>query len=82
MNQYEIVGPEIQRYSGFQVCQFAQEGEREPMKPRNFHSEGQILPLYIRRANLAEIGNAEDSVISVPETRGGAYRPAPGFSAA
>jgi hypothetical protein len=49
------------------------------MKSGNLHSQRQILPLDIGRTDLAVIGNAKNFRDLRPDTRGGAYRPGPGF---
>ena len=59
MNQAEVIGPEVQGNSRFQIGQFAGEGQGEPVKSSNLHSERQILPLHIRRTNLAVVGDTD-----------------------
>jgi hypothetical protein len=79
MNQTKIVRPEVQRHSSFEIGQLAGKGQCQPMKSGNLHSQRQILPLDIERTDLAVIGNAKDFRDLRSDTRGGAYRPGPGF---
>lgn len=60
MNQTEVICPEVQGDSGFQVDQLAGEGQGEPVKSSNLHSQRQILPLDIGRTDLAVIRNPND----------------------
>lgn len=49
MNQTEVVAPEVQRNSSFQIGQFPREGQGETVKSSNLHSQRQILPFDVGR---------------------------------
>lgn len=55
MNQAEIIGPEIQRNSGFEVSQLARESQGQPVKTSDFHSEREVLPFDIGGTDLAAL---------------------------
>jgi len=59
MNQAEVIAPEIERHSGFQIGQLAGEGQGEPVKSRNFHSQRQILSFDVGRTDFAVIGDSQ-----------------------
>lgn len=72
MNQTEVI-PKVQGNRCFEIGQFLGEGQGETVESSDFHSERQVLAFDIGRANLTVVGNAKStSVISVPDTRGGA----------
>lgn len=59
MNQTEVIRPEIERYSGFQVRQLARKGQGEPVKSSNLHPQRQILPFDVGRTHLAVVRDAQ-----------------------
>lgn len=60
MNQAEIIGPEVQSHSSFQIGQLARESQRQPVKSSNLHAKCQILPFNVGRTDLAVIGNTKN----------------------
>ena len=60
MNQAEVIAPEVQRNSGFQIGQFAREGQGETMKSSNLHPQRQILTFNKGRTDLTVVRDAQD----------------------
>ena len=59
MNQTEVIAPEVQRDSSFQIGQLTREGQGETVKSSNLHSQRQILPFDVGRTDLAVIRDAQ-----------------------
>lgn len=60
MNQTEVIAPEVERDSSFQIGQLTGEGQGETVKSSNLHPQRQILTLHIGRTDLAVIRDTEN----------------------
>ena len=52
MNPAEVVEHEVERERMHLVLELLPKGVREPCEPTDTHSDVQVLPLHIRRANV------------------------------